>query len=413
MKVTQAIKIINEMTKQFFGVAGEDGNIDVPDTAKQYLISEEDTSGIVQWGKKISEWKDRGEKDMLDNAVNALLGRVAHLTFAVRRIDGTILNIARTTDEWGDIVEKIRIGIGDVQEDNKWKLEAGKSYGQDTYYPPNVMTKFYDGISAFVFPVSKTKDQLYSAFTGMSELMSFLNSLEVAVQNAMELYLSALEQATLATFMATLLSTDKNPQRKVMLLTEYNLEHPKEQITSPEEAIANPTFLTWMCARIDQDVRDMQCPGTYYNGTSIYPTHTPKDLQHFVMLSNVASRVEDIGRASTYNAQFVKLPNYTTLPMWQGAKNDDGISFKAKSTINVKNTQTINTGTDDEANHVYEGEYIVAVLFDRDAMGVNLYDRDVDITPFNANGAFWTEYHRGKGRYFIDESENGVVYVLA
>lgn len=403
MKVTDTGKIINEVTKQFFGVDS--------DETKQFLITEEDTSGVVAIGKKLTEWENNGQDALTDNYVRALVTRVSRIVFAIRVIGDTLLGLNRTTDEWGEIVEKVRFAVGDVKKDEKWNLQAGENYCQDTYYPPTVSVQFFDGIDAFVYPISKTKDQIHNAFTGIGELNSFMTALEVSIGNAMTIYLSTLEQATLVTFMASILANDSSPQRKVMLLTEYNAEH--ATAVTADNALANRDFLEWMCARIDQDVRDMQVPSTYYNGTDLYPTYTPAESQRCVLLSPVATRIQDIAKASTFNAEFVKLPHYKTLPRWQGAKDADGVSFKAKSTINVTNNQIINTGTAESPNHNYTGEYIIGVLFDEWAMGVNMYARNVDVTPFNARGCFWTEYHRAKGRYYIDPTENGVVYVLA
>lgn len=423
MKVIQSYPVINSLSRQFFGireqVLNEDGTYKVDGngqyvykTTNPYEITETDTSNIVKLGKTLSDIMSTGDvNNIVDNYVKGLVSRIARIVFVDRVLDSTFLNMSKTSEQWGEIVEKVRFAIGDVKKDNKWSLKRGEQYPQDTYYPPEVSVKFFDGVDAFVYPISKTKDQIMSAFTGPVELNGFFNALEVSIANAMIIYLSTLELATLNTFIASLLSETTQPQRNVKLITEYKAENGITTLT-PEAALNDVDFLQWMCARIDQDVQDMRVAGTFYNGTDKYPTFTPEDKQVCVMLSPVATKVKSIAKANTFNADFVNLPNYKTLPNWQGKKMTNSISLKAKSTINITNTQFGNLGTTENPSSNVTANYVIGVLFDYDAMGVNLYDRSVDVTPYNADGCFWTEYHRGKGRYYMDNTENGVVYSL-
>lgn len=406
MKVTQSNKLIGEYNRQFFGIIeNEDGSI----TNGQYVVSETDTSGIVTTGKTLEEKFEAGDNSFVDNYVGGLISRISRIVYVARAIEGTPLDMVRTDEQWGEIVEKVRFAMGDVQEDDSWNLVDGEDYPQDTYYPPSVSVKFFDGLAAFVYPVSKTREQILSAFTGEGELLSFMNSLSVSVENAMLNYLAGLEIATLNTFMASLLASDNATQRVVHLLTEYAAAYPNAPALTAETAIVDKDFLVWMCARIDLDVKDMRISGTFYNGTDKYPTFTPDSMKSFVLLSTISTYLDNIAKATIYNSAFVKLPRYKELPCWQGRKeNNDSVSFKAKSTVNVKNTQALK-GVE---NSTINMPYVIGCMYDYDAMGINLYKRSIDITPYNARGRFWTEYNRGQGRYFIDTSENGVVYVL-
>lgn len=424
MVVTDATNLINVLNTEYWGVKeyeyNNDGTPKLDDngnhifgTKNPYEVTETDTTGLVKLGKTLEDYMETGKAAVVDNYVGELIGRISRIVFVARTIDGTVLNMIRTDEEWGEVVEKVRYALGDVEKDVSWNLKRGENYSQDTYYPPDVSVKLYDGMDAFVYPISKTKDQMFSAFINEGEFMGFINGLETSINNAMIVYLSSLEIATLNTFMANILADSTQTQRQVKLLTEFKAEHPSTTIKTPEAAIASKEFLTWMCARIDQDVQDMQIVGTYYNGTDRYPTFTPKEKMSFVLLSTIATRVNSIAKADTFNADFINLPRYQKLPNWQGRKlAGENPTFKGKSTLNIK-ADGINTGTTENPSSNYTGSYVIGCLYDYDAMGVNLYKRSIDITPYNAKGRFWTEYHRGRGRYFVDTSENGVVYVLA
>ena len=55
---------------------------------------------------------------------------------------------------------------------------------------------------------------------------------------------------------------------------------------------------------------------------------------------------------------------------------------------------------------------ILAVMFDRDALGVTNMDPRVT-TQYNAKAEFWNEWHKVDAGYFNDQNENFVVFYVA
>ena len=55
---------------------------------------------------------------------------------------------------------------------------------------------------------------------------------------------------------------------------------------------------------------------------------------------------------------------------------------------------------------------IIALVHDRDAMGVYKIDEDVLTTPVNAAGGYYNTYWHEKQLRFIDLSENFVAFTL-
>ena len=104
--------------------------------------------------------------------------------------------------------------------------------------------------------------------------------------------------------------------------------------------------------------------------------------------------------ADTINENYITLPNAETVPYWQGSGVD--YSFDSVSSINVKTSggHTVNTGG------------ILAVMFDRDALGVTNLDRRVT-TNYNAKAEFFNNFYKFDAGYFNDLNENFVVFFIA
>ena len=76
--------------------------------------------------------------------------------------------------------------------------------------------------------------------------------------------------------------------------------------------------------------------------------------------------------------------------------------FATTSKINVKTSE----------GHAVEFGGILAVMYDRDSMGVTNLDRRVT-TNYNAKGEFFNNYYKFDAGYFNDLNENFVVFYIA
>ena len=57
-------------------------------------------------------------------------------------------------------------------------------------------------------------------------------------------------------------------------------------------------------------------------------------------------------------------------------------------------------------------ENVFGVLFDEEAIGYTVINKDMSVTPMNAAGFFWNFWYRFTDRYWNDLSENGIVMIL-
>ena len=131
---------------------------------------------------------------------------------------------------------------------------------------------------------------------------------------------------------------------------------------------------------------------------------TPSDMLKVVMLSDFEKAASTYLYADTWHNENVKLPTAETVPYWQGSGKD--YSFANTSDIHVN----ITDGEGGTVEVVAAG--ILAIMYDKDAMGVCNTDRRVT-TQYNAKAEFFNNFYKFDASYFNDLNENFVVFFVA
>ena len=110
-------------------------------------------------------------------------------------------------------------------------------------------------------------------------------------------------------------------------------------------------------------------------------------------------------QSDTFHDIYTKMKAGETVPYWQGSGTD--YNFTSTSKINAVPSSNEDTGkTPITVNGV------LAVIFDRDALGVSNLDRRVT-TQYNAKAEFTNYFYKHDAGYFNDLNENFVVFFAA
>lgn len=378
MKVTQIKDLVNSSLKEVNG-------------SSQLL--KEDLSNVVDIGKELLN------NDDVDNFVKKLVDRVGKTVFNDRVYQGSAPSVLMDAWEYGSVVEKIDSDLPNVEENDSWKLEDGKSYDQDIFYQPKVSAKFFNSKVTFDIPMSFTKMQVESAFSSATELNSFLSMLMVKTQNAMTVNLDGLIMKTINNFTASVINAKKGMQ-VVNLLDLYN-KTAQTKVTV-DNALTSPDFIKFANLMINTYRDRLTKMSTLFNEAGLNK-FTPVDNQHLVILSDLASASKVYLESDTYNQDNVKITNYDTVPYWQGSG----------TTYNFKDTSKIDVAIKDGAQTkevVQSG--ILGVLFDTSALGVSCQNPRTT-TAVNARAEFYTNFNKYDAMYYNDLNENFVVFMIA
>ena len=379
MKITQIKDLVNSSLKEVDGTS---------------VLLKEDLSNVVDVGKDILD------KDDIDNFVKKLVDRVGKTVFNNRVYQGSAPSVLMDAWEYGSVVEKVDAELPNVEENDSWNLQDGKSYDQDIFYQPKVSAKFFNSKVTFDIPMSFTKMQVKSAFNSATELNSFISMLMTKVQNAMTLHLDGLIMKTINNFTAQVINSNKGLQ-VVNLLKGYN-DQTGQSLTSAK-AVTDPNFIKYANLMINTYRSRISQMSTLFNVGGVHK-FTPKENQHLVILSDFASASKVYLESDTYNQQNVQLgTGYDTVPYWQGS----GTSY------NFADTSSIDVAIKDgSTTKEVKQSGILGVLFDTSALGVSCQNPRTT-TAVNARAEFYTNFNKYDAMYYNDLNENFVVFMVA
>ena len=389
MKVNQIYEIINSITNEV--------------TGKSDIVAE-DLSNIIDVGKEIFD------NTAVDNYVKSLVNHIGKVIFVNREYKGTAPTVLMDSWEYGSVLEKIQCEIPEAVQNDSWNLADGTSYDVNVFHAPKVSAKFYNNKNTFEIAMSFTEMQVKESFSDVNQLNGFMSMIYSAISRSMSIKTDSMIMRTINNMTAQTIANDfpnvsdnnygtSDSPKAINLLKRYNTAN--STTLTAKQAINNPDFIRYASFEMALTVDRIKKMSTLFNigGKERF---TPNDLLHIVMLSDFEKASEVFLQSDTYHDTLVKLPNAETVPFWQGSGTT--YDFDTVSKINV-------TTNGDAAKNINIGG-ILAVMFDRDSLGVCNYNERVT-TNYNAKGEFFNNYYKYDCGYFNDSNENFVVFFVA
>lgn len=384
MEVKQIYEIMNGVTSEILG--------------KTEVVAE-DLSNIVDVGVELFN------NASVDNYVKSLVNKVGKVIFVNRPYSGSVPSVLMDSWEYGSVLQKITAEMPTATENETWELENGREYKQDIFYKPTVSNKFFNSKVTFEIPMSFTERQVKESFNSASELNGFISMIHNAIDKSMTVKVDSLVMRTINNMIAETINADyddaettsKSGVKAVNLLYLYNQKF--GQTLTAEKAINNPEFIRFASFTMSLYMDRLSKISTLFN-VGGKDRFTSRDRLSVVMLSDFKAGADVYLQSDTFNENYTKLPNAETVPYWQGSGSN--YDFTSVSKINVKTAN----------NKTVEAGGILAIMFDRDALGVSNLDRRVT-TSYNAKAEFFNNFYKFDAGYFNDFNENFVVFFVA
>lgn len=391
MTVQQIYTLMNTVTSEIIGKSD---------------VVKEDLSNVVDVGKELFSNTD------VDNYVKSLVNHIGKVIFVNRPYTGNVPSMMMDSWEFGSVLEKIQADIPQATENKSWELTDGQSYDPNVFYKPTVSVKFFNSRVTFEVPMSFTEKQVKDSFSNAAQLNGFLSMLYTAVDKSMTVKVDSLVMRTIDNMIAHTLHaefpavTDGNYSevsgtKAVNLLKLYNAKYNKT--LTAEQAVTDPDFIRYASYIMGVYADRMGKLSTLFN-VGKKERFTPSDMLKVVMLSDFEKAASTYLYADTWHNENVKLPTAETVPYWQGSGQN--YSFADTSKIHV----SITDGSSGTVEVSAAG--ILAIMYDRDAMGVCNTDRRVT-TQYNAKAEFFNNFYKFDASYFNDLNENFVVFFVA
>lgn len=369
METNEIYELVNSVTAQAFG------NTDLVAT---------DATGLVSLGNAVLDSATNTEA-----FVNTLVQRIGRTIYHYRAYRNKLRSIILESDmEWGAILQKIDVQLPDAVTDDAFDLVDGESVDPWIISKPTAKQKLFVGRNPFMFKITISRRLLKEAFLSESAMGSFISVIFGKVRNMIESSYEGLARTALCAAVAE----GVGGRNRINLRTMYNTE--TGQTITSAEALHNKDFLAWAVGRINLYSDYLTDMSSLYNDGSI-ETFTPKEDQRLTVLSSFQRSLETVTQYQAFHDGYVKLDNYDVINFWQAAQKPDRID-----------TKKISDGSD------FKQQNIVAVLHDRDAVGVYQMEEEVLTTPVNARGLYYNTFYHIMKNMFLDTSENIITFTL-
>lgn len=329
---------------------------------------------------------------------NSLLNRIGRMVFVDRPYKGFAPNIIREAWEYGSIMSKSRVKDFTPTANMAWNLIPGESVDQFVYTPPTVQTTLYNQMVAWEIDCSFLDDQLKQSFTSAAEYDRFISMIVTQIQN------SEVQQIDSLVMRNVNAMAGRRIYRNIAvvdLLAGYNAT-----VSSPitaAEAATNKDFARYTAYQILLYKDRMKAKtAAFCENEEGYTTFTPAEYLHLVLLSDFAKSIDVYLQSDTYHNDFTEIGSYETVPFWQGS----GTTFALADTSAIyAELPGIN------GNQTVDRNYVLGIMFDRDACGIINERRNVAVS-YNNRGRYWNNFYQVETRLFTDPAENCIVFVL-
>lgn len=381
----------------------------ITNTITQEVIGEsavvaEDLSNLVDIGNAVFN------ANAFDAYVKSLVNHIGKVIFVDRPYRGSAPSVLMDGWEYGSVLEKISSEMPLAVENPSWELEDGKSYDPHIFYQPKAESKFYNMRTTFEIDQSITERQVKQSFSSATQLNAFISMLFNQIDKAITvrndaLIMRTINNMTLETIKASYTDTanlgGSSTVKAVNLLYLYNQRFGKT--LSAAEAMTEPAFIRFAAFQIGLYADRLTRLSTLFN-VGEKERFTPRDLLHIVYLSEFLRAADVYLQSDTFHDNFTKIADGESVPYWQGS----GVDYNFASTGQVMGSPS-SSGAGGAAITV---PGVLAVMFDRDALGVTNFDRRVT-TQWNAKAEFTNYFFKQDAGYFNDLNENFVVFFMA
>ena len=384
MEIKQVATFVNSATAEILG---------------ETAVLSEDLTNVIDIGTELFN------ANAVDSYVRNLVNHIGKVIFVDRAYAGGAPSVLRDSWEYGSVCEKITAFLPDAEENEDWNLEDRQTYSNEVFYKPRVSVKFFNKRDTFMIPISITEMQVKQSFTSPIQLNAFVSMIYNAVEKSMTIKMDALIMRTINNMIGETVYADyqgasissKSGIKAVNLLKLYNTQFSKS-ITAAE-ALTDPEFIRFSAYTIGVYASRMRKMSTLFN-VGAMERFTPSDMLRIVMLTDFRRAADVYLQSDTFHDEFTALPAAEDVPYWQGSGTDYALSSIGKVDITTA------------SNHAVTVTGVLAVMFDRDALGVSCMDRRVT-THYNAKAEFFNNYYKMDAGHWNDLNEQFVVFFAA
>lgn len=364
-----------------------------------------DTSSFVSVGETLL-------RTGVENTLKALSTVFAYTYFSNEKYTGKLAAVEQTSGQWGAITREITALTQDAEASQDWntdlnatQLNDGNSVDMYKINSPKVLELKFYGTKVLQRHITRFRDQIAQAFTSEAEFMRFYEAVMIEFRNDIETDRESGRRATMLNYMAGL----SIMREEVDLTAEFNTKNGTKYTRNQLLTTYKKDFMAFAIARIKLDSEKLtERSAKYHANIKNYKPimrFTRKENQRLLMLSEFWIDSTTQVLPWVFDDNELTIENKELVNWWQSADEPSAIHI-TPSILDVE------TGNAKQAETEVNLPYVLGVLYDRRAMGVQYQFDYADTTPFNSAGGYWNMYVHSRKNYWNNYTHNGILYVM-
>ncbi len=341
-----------------------------------------------------------------EQTLNAITQVIQKTIIAVRPYDAKFSGLEMTAETWGGIIRKLNFADRGPEADPTHATVDGVAVDQFVVRKPVLLETHYVGSDVYMGSYTIYREQLKTAFENEGNFGEFMTGLMTHFLNERTQWLENLKRSILSNAIGAVADIN-NTESNIHLLTEYNAATGLSLTATTVMQPANyPAFMKWVYARVSEVSRMMAERSELFQqkitGYDIN-RHTPVRDQRVYMEASLLDGMDAMVLADTYHDNFLRYADVEAVSFWQ--------SIKAPRSVSVTPVYVDSAGAVKVGNAVAETA-VVGIMFDRDAMGYNLYNDVLETSPYNAKGQYYNIFAHMDVQLQLDVTEKIAVFYL-
>lgn len=373
---------------------------------------------------------DAGTKTLAtgtENVLGSIYRTIASVVMQSRKYNGKFGLINASEDQFNTRKAKISVYAADNEASGAFNTDlytniadgqgdgdgAGSMWEQKL---PKVLERFFLSEAAWDKHYTTPLAQLQSAFNDEATFVAFMNAVMTEIENDVESTLESRNRALVADRIAGVyaqvnaVTPTLGAECAVDLIKYFNDEcgttYTRDEIL--QEHLTEFMELFVAKIKIDSD-RLEERSALYHNPYTITESgvdynilrHTPKAYQKLMLFSEFITKAKTRVMPEIFNPDYLSLENYEGVTYWQSSKPGSRMKIDCKPAL-----------PEGAESSEVELDYVVGILFDRDAIqSINQFN-GAYTTPVNARHLYTNTWLHWKFGSVQDYSENSIIYYL-
>lgn len=380
---------------------------------------------IVDLGQKLQLTEETAEISVgcpADLFFRSLISQMAKIVVDSRSYVAKLPSLYVSVAEWGLMSEFIQIDLSDVMIDEMWNpdgfigwnetrtlsgggtrtgVEEGGRIAAIEFgcYKPPVNTKLYKKVHAIMVALTTAREQFFTAFRNADEYARFLSGLFVSVENTIQVKAEVYGKMCVSMGIAKSFAGSN----AIDLRTEFAAAGGTVTGVTREQLLNNAQFQAFALRRISEIEDEMsRYTALFNNHEHVTFAAEPKKI----LLSKFSSACKFGVRANTYNEQLLGIGDYDTITDWQAARssaNTSPYNLADASTISLTSAAADAAGVTHTTGQPWTQSGIIAVIYDRYAMGVTVDRKDVS-SQWSASRMTMNHFYHAAINYIVNDN---------